>query len=470
MAAAPAAASPSHDVPIITFKDRRVEDFLFSEFYPSEVIEDKGEVACKMEFSHLLREMSYPPLYSTVRVNTMKENIVHVKQDLEDKLQEARPDHRFAVTTHPELSDTLIIESLTRASEDFKPCSQTEVIVDPSCGSSVLHGADIYGPGVIGLSKGASLEDDVAIYVDLAGKCRRGLKTTYRQPKVFIANGSLGMSRQELFEGHKNTCGLAVEIKETFVCNPSLNDLLPNKIFAQKLPSIVCSHVLNPQPGECILDMCAAPGGKTNHIATLMGNVGLVIALEKAKSKIRTIRRNSRNFRLNIVKAYHKDARNAVTPGANEPTPEGRPPYKSGSFDRVLLDAPCSGTGQRAQIKCLNPLNYMQSFPRNQRALFHKAVEAVKSGGTLVYSTCSLTTSENEAVVAWALEKFPEMKLVEQMPFLGSPGIRCHGLTEDQASKLQRFWPSSRLAGSNDANYNNDTIGFFIAKFVKDTA
>lgn len=64
--------------------------------------------------------------------------------------------------------------------------------------------------------------------------------------------------------------GLAVEIKETFVCNPSLNDLLPNKIFAQKLPSIVCSHVLNPQPGECILDMCAAPGGSKQDLNVVL--------------------------------------------------------------------------------------------------------------------------------------------------------------------------------------------------------
>ncbi|PIK62540.1 putative methyltransferase NSUN6 isoform X1 [Apostichopus japonicus] len=462
------AASPGYDVPIISFKDERVVEHLFSEFFPAEIVEEKGEDISRQEFQKLLEQMSYPPVYSTLRVNTHTHDIDQIKGDVENKLEEAESDHRFEVKKHPVLIDTLIVKSLSMAGDDFQPRSKIEVIIDPYCGSAVLHGANIFGRGVIGLSKGASQGDQVSIYVDLAGKCRRGFKEQYQKEKAFIANGILETSRQELFEGHQNTSGVAVRIKETFISNPSLSGLLPKKVFAQKIPSITCSHVLNPQPGECVLDMCAAPGGKTTHIATLMGNEGLVVALEKAKNKVRIIKKNARTLNLKIIKAFHKNAVNAVAPGAPEPSAQGRPPYKSGSFDRVLLDAPCSGTGQRAQIRCVNQVGFVKSFPSYQRSLFHKAVEAVKPGGTIVYSTCSLTTSENEAIVVWALKTFPEIKLEEQTPRLGKPGIRCHGLTDDQANKLQRFWPSSSLASNIEANCDNDTIGFFIAKFVKD--
>ncbi len=66
--------------------------------------------------------------------------------------------------------------------------------------------------------------------------------------------------------------GIGIEMTELVYSAPALNGVLPSVIFPQNLPSIVCSHVLNPQPGETILDMCAAPGGKTTHIASLMGN------------------------------------------------------------------------------------------------------------------------------------------------------------------------------------------------------
>lgn len=141
------------------------------------------------------------------------------------------------------------------------------------------------------------------------------------------------------------------------------------------------------------------------------------------------------------------------------------PPDLPERFDRVLLDAPCSGLGQRPLLACRQTAGQLRSYPPQQRALFDTAVRLLKPGGTLVYSTCTLTTAENEAIVAWALARFPELCLVPQEPHLGGVGRAGAGLDDDQRHLVQRFegqqvWPESQ-------DYNVDTIGFFIACFRK---
>lgn len=456
-----------YSVPIMTFGDEKSKEYFFQECFPSDIIARDGEIYCKRKFEELLRALSHPPVYSTLRVNTRKYRTDDIREAVEEYLRENEPYHHFMVRCHRNLPDVIVVECATQPDDNLQPCSKREVIVDTSCGSAILRGANIYGRGVIGLLRDTSMGDRVSVFVDLTGQCRRGYRDVYEGEKVFIANGIMKTSRQELFEGFQNASGLAVEISETFINNPSLNNILQGKVFVQNLPSIVCGHVLDPQPGDMVLDMCAAPGGKTTHIACLMKDDGRVFALDKAKKKVRKIKDNARHMGLTCIKAFNLDASNAISGSESLPLNPGKPPYRPGSFDRVLLDAPCSGTGQRAQIKCKHSKKFLSSFPNFQKSLFHTAMEALKPGGTLVYSTCSMTTSENEAIVSWALSKFPGLKLAEQTPHIGSTGLVCCGLSEEQASKLQRFWPSSRLAGDENADCNKDTIGFFIAKFVK---
>ncbi|WAQ93611.1 NSUN6-like protein [Mya arenaria] len=290
--------------------------------------------------------------------------------------------------------------------------------------------------------------ETVAVYADLEGQCRKGLKEEYRERKIYVGCGVMQLSRDQMF------CSAQA---------PSLDDVLPELLFAQNLPSIVCCMVLDPQPGETVIDMCASPGGKTNHIATLMNNEGRVVALDKTAMKVEKVTNNLARWNLTCVDAYTFDSTKCSDENADI---SGTPPYPPGSFDRVLLDVPCSALGQRPSARNRMTLKSLQSYSTYQRRFIEAGVKLLKPGGTLVYSTCTITMEENEHQVAWMLDKYPDLQLDEQHPHLGDTGRPCKGLTATQLSLLQRYDPTSDTSQSKYFT-DNDTIGFFIAKFVK---
>lgn len=182
---------------------------------------------------------------------------------------------------------------------------------------------------------------------------------------------------------------------------------------------------------------------------------------------------------LNSIRAFCFDGTKALKLDMIKDT-DGEPPFLPESFDRILLDAPCSGMGQRPNMACTWTLKEVMSYQPLQRKLFTVAVELLKPGGVLVYSTCTVTLAENEEQVAWALETFPGLQLQHQDPQVGGEGMLGAGLSPEQLKRLQRFDPSAmrsldRDIGSlRDASIedlvwlaNKDCIGFFIAKFVK---
>ena len=135
--------------------------------------------------------------------------------------------------------------------------------------------------------------------------------------------------------------------------------------------------------------------------------------------------------------------------------------FSEHSYDKVLLDAPCSALGQRPQFSQAMKLKELRSFSNLQKKIFASAVKLLKSqGGVLVYSTCTFTIEENEGMVVWALEKFPQLKLVEAVPHLGRPGVQIPGLGAEQVRLVQRFGHPKAPGPFSD------TIGFFVAKFV----
>uniref|UniRef100_A0A1B6CGZ5 SAM-dependent MTase RsmB/NOP-type domain-containing protein n=1 Tax=Clastoptera arizonana TaxID=38151 RepID=A0A1B6CGZ5_9HEMI len=229
----------------------------------------------------------------------------------------------------------------------------------------------------------------------------------------------------------------------------------------QNLPSILCCHVLNPQPGQRALDMCAAPGNKTTHLATLMENTGEIIALDKSQKKIDRIISLCECLGISCVKAYVCDSTKCTRDDIEEEKRSTYPFFTPSSFDSVLLDAPCSGLGQRPQLLNNITVKQLKSYPPLQKKLFRSATSLVKTGGNLVYSTCTMTMAENEDIVQWALKEFPELKLLPAEPILGNPGSSQNGLNEEACQLVQRFGPPF------GETPETDTIGFFIAKFVK---
>jgi 16S rRNA (cytosine967-C5)-methyltransferase len=150
------------------------------------------------------------------------------------------------------------------------------------------------------------------------------------------------------------------------------------------------SLLLSPQPGETVLDACAAPGGKTTHLAELMQDRGSVVALELDASRIAKIRENSRRLGMTSIATVQGDATT----------------YQEGSYDRVLIDAPCSGLGvlrRHPDGRWNKTEPTVDEHGSLQRRILQNCSALLKPGGTLVYATCTTEPAENEDVIAWFL-------------------------------------------------------------------
>ncbi|XP_050660618.1 tRNA (cytosine(72)-C(5))-methyltransferase NSUN6 isoform X2 [Macaca thibetana thibetana] len=452
-----------------------VENYLKEGFVNKEIVTALGKQEAERKFETLLKHLSHPPSFTTVRVNTHLASVQHVKNLLLDELQKFNG-LSVPILQHPDLQDVLLIPVIGPRKNIKK--QQCEAIVGAQCGNAVLRGAHVYAPGIVSASKFMKAGDVISVYSDIKGKCKKGARE-FDGTKVFLGNGISELSRKEIFNGLPELKGMGIRMTEPVYLSPSFDNVLPRYLFLQNLPSALVTHVLNPRPGEKILDLCAAPGGKTTHIAALMHDQGEVIALDKIFSKVEKIKQNALLLGLNSIRAFCFDGTKAVKLDMVEDT-EGEPPFLPESFDRILLDAPCSGMGQRPNMACTWSLKELASYQPLQRKLFTAAVQLLKPEGVLVYSTCTITLAENEEQVAWALTKFPCLQLQPQEPHIGGEGMRGAGLSCEQLKQLQRFDPSAVPLPDTDMDSlrearredmlrlaNKDSIGFFIAKFIK---
>ncbi|XP_071545005.1 tRNA (cytosine(72)-C(5))-methyltransferase NSUN6 [Panulirus ornatus] len=422
--------------------------------------------------------LSIPPKFTTVRVNLMNTTLNEVLTIIKEHIRYqyvGKTTPLPLVYPHHTLPDLLVIESF--GIHKVQPATK-EVVVGRMCGSAVLRGAEVYAPGVLGASPDLRVGESVAVYADLDDSCLRGCKV-FSGRKMFIGNGTSIQGRKDLFKNPKGT-GLAVSLKEQIFDFPSLGGFLSDLLILQNLPSVLCGHILKPDKQSKVLDMCAAPGGKTTHIASLMCNTGLVIAIDRSQNKVDQIISNAKKLDLSNIVAYKHDSTNLCVKADlsckntcethSDREDQGfisyAPPYKPCSFKWILLDAPCSALGQRPQIQTKMKQKELQSFPVVQRKLLQNAVKLLEPGGKLVYSTCTILTEENEKNVKWLLDTFQEMELVDTVPKLGKPGMLHCGLNREQCEKVQRFHPLPSTA-INTKTVDEDTIGFFIAAFKK---
>lgn len=222
-------------------------------------------------------------------------------------------------------------------------------------------------------------------------------------------------------------------------------------LYSQNLSSQLAPMILDPQPGEEILDMCAAPGGKTSQIACMMQDKGRIAAVEKVKTRFFKMKANFKTLQHHSIKTYLSDA-----VGLWRKTPE--------RFDRVLLDAPCSS---ESRFQVSNPDSYshwklrkIKEVSRKQKKLIYSAVNCLKPGGTLVYSTCSFAPEENEAVVNHILESFPQQLSVEP---IDAPMRNIQtGLTQWNGKSFNQSLENSLRILPNEL-----MDGFYICKIVK---
>ena len=177
---------------------------------------------------------------------------------------------------------------------------------------------------------------------------------------------------------------------------------------AQLIPLVV-----DPQPGELVLDACAAPGGKTTHLAERMDNRGRIVAMDRQQERLKLLQENCRRLGASVVQPVLGDARTPIEVLRQAALPV--------AFDRILLDVPCSGLGvlrRHPDAKWKKHTGMFQRHRQLQRDLLTGVSAVLRPGGVLVYSTCSTEWEETESVVGWFCEAHPEWTRESVAPWL----------------------------------------------------
>lgn len=243
---------------------------------------------------------------------------------------------------------------------------------------------------------------------------------------------------------------VGLKIIESQVPIGATPEYLAGHYILQAASSFLPVMALAPRPGERVLDMCAAPGGKSTHIAQLMKNSGVLISNDSSKERIKALKGNMHRLGVSNALVTNYDARKF-------------PKFISG-FDRILLDAPCSGLGIIFKDPSVKLNRTVADIKRNshlQKELLLAAIDCLnaksQTGGFVVYSTCSISVEENEEVVQYALAN-RSVKLVDTGLDIGEPGFpKFRGKVFDpKMTRCKRVYPHS---------HNMD--GFFIAKLKK---
>ncbi len=170
--------------------------------------------------------------------------------------------------------------------------------------------------------------------------------------------------------------------------------------YVQDPSTLMACEMLAPQPGERVLDACAAPGGKTSYLAQLMKNEGRIVACDVSADRLARMRQNLQRLSVTNVEMKKADWLQS-------------PPEERGKFDRILLDAPCSNTGvirRRVDVRWRLKGDDFARMPEVQMGLIRNLAGMLKPGGTLVYSTCSMEPEENDEVVRRVAREAPELK------------------------------------------------------------
>jgi NOL1/NOP2/sun family putative RNA methylase len=219
--------------------------------------------------------------------------------------------------------------------------------------------------------------------------------------------------------------------------------------YVQEEIAMTAVAALDPQPGDRILDLCAAPGGKTAQIALRLQGTGQVVANEWQAARLPSLSVTVSRLGLTNVLTLQGDGRSL--------------PLPNHSFDRVLVDVPCSGEGNLRRRQQPRPRHVDQGarLATVQKKLLSRALDLVQPGGTVVYSTCTFAPEENEAVLDAVMGERAHLEAWDLPGLKGQPGLtRWQGQTyRADLTRARRYWP-----------HQNNTGGFFVAKLRRTAA
>lgn len=248
---------------------------------------------------------------------------------------------------------------------------------------------------------------------EIGRKVLQGLNQT---PKVTVRVNTLKVDFDEVYDKLEE---MEYDVEEGYVCPEAViikggRSIENNELFndglitVQDESAMIVAPVLDVEDGDTVLDLCAAPGGKTTHIAELLNGTGKVLAFDLHENKLSLIKENVERLGLNNVEVEVMDATKLNSK------------YISSS-NRVLIDVPCSGIGiirKKPEIKWNKTRKSLKDLVPTQRQIMENAWAYLKYGGTMVYSTCTLNKEENEENIEWFLDKHKDAKM--EKVFLGN--------------------------------------------------
>ncbi|MEM4819797.1 MAG: RsmB/NOP family class I SAM-dependent RNA methyltransferase [Acidilobaceae archaeon] len=337
-----------------------------------EVLESTSGPLCS-----LLRSLTRPAPRLYIRVNTLKID--------PEEYRELLKSSGYGFERDEELNEAL----WTPVEGPFRiTVYDKKVVADKVASESVLMGSDLYLPGVL----------------EASGIKEGDLVTVYSPNGVPVGSGVAVRSWKESLKKDK---GLFIKITEPVYRAPRVSELpgYGELCYGQSVTSMYVAKMLNPKPGEIIVDFNAAPGGKIGHVAQLVGPKATIIGIDRP-NKIDKLRRVLETLGANWVRTLGGDSRRA-----SELLGE-----LSGKVDAVLIDPPCTDIGVIPKVYDRKTLKEAVAIARYQVQFVREAHRVLRQGGRLVYSTCTLTDVENEAVVEYALSLGFELEEPEFRP------------------------------------------------------
>jgi len=363
----------------------------------------------------VIRALSSPGSWYTVRVNTLKSSVDKVEEELRSLGFEVRA-----------LADLDVVFIKVLGPFDV-PELQKKIVVDKLTAEAVMVGANVYAPGVKSM-EGVERGEVVAV-TDPRGRP--------------VAIGKAVVSSKELRLLKR---GLVAETLTSVYRLPPIRSLelyMRGEIYPQSLPSILAVRALDLEGRELVVDLTASPGGKLTYASQLMKNEGLVIGIDRSLKKVEVLEENIHRLGVKNAKTICMDSRYADLELKD----------LRGKVDVVIVDPPCSAIGVRPKLYDNLTEKAVRDLSEYQRQFMKAGSNLLRKGGKMLYSVCTISIEECEDNVNYAAE---ELGL---QPVKGSSPIGDVGLPSRSryADKLVRFHP-----------HVHDTPGFFYAVLVKD--
>jgi len=364
------------------------------------------------DLEQVVQSLKVPGRHYYFRVNTLKTTVDCVAKRFED--------NGLRVCRHPLIEEALYFEV-----EEAGPVEifERKVVVDKFTAESVLQGAHVYAPGI--------------------RKCqglREGDKTTVIDDQGQVMGSGIARMRENSILAFRQ--GLAIEVTSPLFRIPSLRETPEYRqglVYPQSLPAISTSRILDPQPGETIVDLTCSPGGKLSHISQLTENLGRIIGVDRNESKISKTRETIGRLGCKGVALITHDARYLDVD------------FPELSADRCLVDPPCSALGIKPKTYEYTSKPEIQALSEYQRQFLKVSSRILRPEGILTYSVCTMTSHECEENVKFALDECG-LEIEKQKLMLGSPGF---DMILPEGKLTQRFHP-----------HLHDS-GFFVARFRK---